>query len=194
MEKYSPETRERLMKNETSIRAVIPAPKGGAIVTLGFPGLAFDVQGDAYIDPERFAATMGAHALETCKMLIILVERDEVPPEAWDLLDQYEKSMGFQLVHLPIQDYQVPDAVFMAKWHELSPQMDRLMQEGGSIALSCHYGAGRSGTIAARMLIERGSTVLEAINTLREKFPESIESEKQIDWLERCEEDLEPAV
>ena len=50
MAKYSPETRERLMKNETSIRAVVPF-SNGHVVTLGFPGLAFDIQGEAFIDP-----------------------------------------------------------------------------------------------------------------------------------------------
>ncbi len=175
------------MKDETSIRAVIPCPDGGTIVTLGFPGLAFDVKGDAIIDPERMAATLSAPALETCKLLVILVEKTEVPEEAWDLLTKATAKTPYRFVHLPIEDYQVPDETFMADWATLAGEIDDHLTAGATIALSCHYGAGRSGTIAASMLIDRGLSMDAAIAEIRSRFADSIESEKQLTWLAEVE-------
>nr|WP_321526741.1 hypothetical protein [uncultured Cohaesibacter sp.] len=184
MAKYSPETRERLMKNETSIRAVVPF-SNGHVVTLGFPGLAFDIQGEAFIDPERFHATMDAPDLEPCQILIVLVETDEVPEEGWALLKDKAADKSFRLELMPIEDYQVPDQSFMARWAVISTNIDACLAEGGTVALSCHYGAGRSGTMAARLLMDRGYSMQQAVDALRSRFPESIESKKQIEWLEQ---------
>ncbi|MEO9774524.1 hypothetical protein [Roseibium sp.] len=185
MEKYPSKTRARLMEDTTSIRTVIACPGGGHIVTLGFPGLAFDIQGDAYIDPERLEATVSAPALSDCSIFVVLVERDEVPPEAWQLLQGAAEARSIRLVHLPIPDYQVPDQAFMTAWRNMDGDLTGALTAGGTVALACHYGAGRSGTIAAGMLIERGYPLDRAIAVIRSGFSESIESEMQLEWLRR---------
>ncbi|TYC64651.1 hypothetical protein FMN63_19430 [Stappia sp. BW2] len=183
MEKYPPDLRARLMEDDTSIRTVIACPGGGHIATLGFPGLAFDVQGNAYVDSERMAATLSSPALAACGLLIVLVEFGEVPEEAWGLLTQTAAARSIRIAHLPIKDYEAPDGAFMDHWTKIDPEIRALLTSGGTVALSCHYGAGRSGTVAASMLIERGLSPAEAIKTVRAGFADSIESEKQLLWL-----------
>lgn len=183
MEKYSAQMRSRLMEDETSIRAVMPCPGGGHIVTLGFPGLSFDIRGDAFIDPERLNATLSAAALDTCRLLIVLVEKQEVAEDAWPLLQAAVEKRSGRMVHLPIKDYEAPDTGFITAWEQLSEEINDILADGATVAISCHYGAGRSGTVAASMLIERGKSLQEAIDILRSEFEESIESEKQLTWL-----------
>ncbi|PRD40776.1 hypothetical protein C5748_25170 [Phyllobacterium phragmitis] len=77
--KYSPEQRARLMELETSIRSEIVALNGGRIVTMGFPGLAFGVTGEMYIDPERMRSTLSHPSLKQCSLLVVLVELEELP-------------------------------------------------------------------------------------------------------------------
>ena len=99
---------------------------------------------------------MDAPDLEPCQILIVLVETDEVPEEGWALLKDKAADKSFRLELMPIEDYQVPDQSFMARWAVISTNIDACLAEGGTVALSCHYGAGRSGTMAARLLMDRG--------------------------------------
>jgi len=184
-EKYPPDLRDRLMEIETSVRSDIPCPGGGRIVTLGFPGLAFDVQGNTYIDKERMDATLADRSLEPCRLLTVLLEEEEVPDEAWRFLSEAASRKSIRIEHLPIKDYEAPDAAFQEKWRSLEPDIRALLAAGGTVALSCHYGAGRSGTIAASLLMDHGFDAAAAIETVRGYFPESIESERQLDWLKR---------
>ncbi|TYC60977.1 hypothetical protein FMN50_06980 [Rhodobacterales bacterium] len=182
-QKYPSELRARLMEQETSVRTDIAYPGGGRIVTLGFPGLAFDIAGTSVIEPERMQATLQDPALQACGLLVVLVERAEVPENAWSLLGEAASEQAIRVVHLPIRDYQAPDAEFEAGWQSLRTEIGELLASGGALALSCHYGAGRSGTMAASLLMDSGMTADEAVATVRRHFSESIESEEQLTWL-----------
>ena len=54
---------------------------------------------------------------------------------------------------------------------------------GETVALSCQYGAGRSGVIAAWLLIGCGLAAADAIALVRAHFPEAIENRLQERWL-----------
>jgi len=183
MEKYSSELRAQLMDRETSIRTEIRCPGGGKVITLGFPGLAFDVRGETYIDTDRMRATLTHSSLSACKMLIVLVEREEVPEESWPLLSAITNEQSLRLVHLPIKDYEAPDSIFLKHWSSMAQEIAQALDADGAIALSCHYGAGRSGTMAAAMLMDRGLTATAAVEVVRAEFADSIESAKQMEWL-----------
>ena len=184
-EKYSESTRDRMMGQKTSIRTSLETPQGGTIVTMGFPGLAFRPDGEVYIDPARMRATLSHKALAKCTVLIVLVELSELPEGAFEMLAETCAEFGIVPHSFPIRDYQVPDAAFEAEWIKVAPSIDKLLQDGGTLGLSCHYGAGRSGMMAAGLLIERGASLGEAILTVREQFPDSIESEAQLAWLRK---------
>ena len=156
---------------------------GGRIVTMGFPGLEPDVSGGAYIDPERRSETLDHPALARCAVLIALVEEGDVPEGALEGLGEALARRDIVLEHAPIADYAAPSGAFEAQWSAKAPGFQALLDAGRTIGICCHYGAGRSGTIAARLLIERGLTSAEAIARVREAFPESIESKAQLDWL-----------
>ena len=182
--KYSPDLRDHLMQLETSIRTQIATPSGGRVVTLGFPGLAFGVDGEAWIDPERMQATLGHGVLRGCDLLVVLVEPEELPDDGMDLLREAAEARGMQVLHLPIADYQAPGAQFETGWAAARARIEAILAGGGTLALSCHYGAGRSGMIAAGILMDQGMAVADAIGTLRAQFPDSIESDTQLNWLE----------
>lgn len=167
----------------TSIRAVIDCPHGGRIVTMGFPGLTKAVDGAAYIDPDASAATLADPSLAGFPVLIALIEEQEAPEDALGALDRVLSARGAALKHLPIIDYAAPSPAFEARWVDEGPRCQQLLDDGRTIGVTCHYGAGRSGTIAARLLIDRGLRPEDAIKTVRAAFAESIESPAQHDWL-----------
>lgn len=169
---------------ENSIRAVIDCPRGGRIVTMGFPGVAIDVSGASYMDPAHLHATLSDERLADCALVLALPEATDLPKGALAILKLELRLRGVEMAHLPIVDYGAPSAAFEDQWRGYAAGLQAHLDAGRTIGVTCHYGAGRSGTIAARLLIERGLAPANAIAEVRAAFPEAIESDAQQAWLE----------
>lgn len=98
--------------------------------------------------------------------------------------------------HAPILDFAVPDAAFERRWQPLGSAMRDALAKGHGVALHCRGGLGRSGTIAARLLIELGLDAGEAIARVRKSRPGAIETRAQEAYLRdlgrRPRERIEP--
>lgn len=109
--------------------------------------------------------------------LLSLVEAKELP----DGLDGFAtavRAAGLEWTHLPIPDYGVPDATFMGGWRRLD--LARRLRTGESWAIHCRAGLGRTGTIAALLLVENGASAADAIAHIRlEHNPAAVETEAQ---------------
>lgn len=175
----TPETDDR----DSSVRAICPHPRGGQVITMGFPGLETDLRGQALISPERMEVTLDHAVSAGMALLLILPQPDELPTDAMSLLRGALRARGLRGVRLPILDYSIPGASFLRAWHRLSPAFAAIFASGGSVGMCCHHGAGRSGLVAAMHLIEEGLTPIEAVTQLRRQFPESVENDLQSAWL-----------
>ena len=85
--------------------------------------------------------------------------------------------------HLPIYDFDAPDAHFMKKWETTKVLLKNELVEGKNIILHCRGGKGRAGTAAAILLIEFGEEKMNAINIVRNKRKGAIESKNQEDFI-----------
>lgn len=113
--------------------------------------------------------------------LLSLVETKELPG-GLDGFAAAVRAAGLEWVHLPIPDYGVPDAGFMAGWRELD--LARRLREGESWAIHCRAGLGRTGTVAALLLVENGASAADAIAHIRhEHDAAAVETEAQADFL-----------
>ena len=78
------------------------------------------------------------------------------------------KGSGIRYFCLPIEDVNVPDATFEKSWKTAGAQLREELLRGGKILIHCKGGLGRSGMIAARLLVELGATTPEeAIRRVR---------------------------
>lgn len=170
---------------ESSLRAVISCPGGGTCVMSGFPGLQTSIDGEAYTDPHNLKATMADISNANVNLLVILAEADELPDDAFPALKEEAARIDLPLAFLSIPDFQAPDDAMLAAWEKLTKECDDLPNSGGSVGFSCQYGAGRSGTMVAYVLMKLGMDKDIAIKTIRDQFPEAIESEKQLIFLEK---------
>lgn len=71
-------------------------------------------------------------------------------------LDELCARLGLQWFHFPIEDERAPGADFAAAWEEQRLAVHRLLDEGRKIAIHCKGGSGRTGLMAAQILLERG--------------------------------------
>ncbi|MEH6590960.1 MAG: cyclin-dependent kinase inhibitor 3 family protein [Halioglobus sp.] len=93
--------------------------------------------------------------------------------------------VGIDYIRLPIPDYGVPDRAWHQQWQLQGPQLRDRLRAGESIVLHCKGGLGRTGMVAARILVELGCTPQEAILAVREAREGAIETAGQETYVRR---------
>ncbi len=88
-------------------------------------------------------------------------------------------ARGLEWHHLPIVDGSVPDEHFENLWIDSGMRLRKLLTQGQNIVIHCLGGLGRTGMIAARLLVELGLEPEIAIRRVRAARPGSIERDAQ---------------
>jgi protein-tyrosine phosphatase len=99
--------------------------------------------------------------------MVTLLEDHEFELLGVTSLREEVEALGMRWWHLPIRDMATPDAGFEIRWRRTGQELRSLLGDGHSIALHCRGGMGRTGTIAARLLVELGSAPALAIERVR---------------------------
>ena len=118
--------------------------------------------------------------------LVTLIEDQEFAPLGLTSLPEKVAALGMHWWHLPIRNMDTPNENFEVRWRETGKQLRELLNEGASIAVHCHGGLGRTGTIAARLLVELGTPPTLAIERIRAARPGSIETSAQEQFIHHC--------
>lgn len=100
-------------------------------------------------------------------------------------LGEKAEAVGLDWYHLPVTDVSVPGPDFDALWVYAGHRLRGALSRGESILIHCKGGLGRTGTIAARLLIELGDQPAEAIAKAREARPGAVETHEQERYLRK---------
>lgn len=87
--------------------------------------------------------------------------------------------------HFPIRDFDIPTGENSAAWTGLETILVERLKAGGEILIHCRAGFGRSGMIAARLLMACGCSADDAVATIRTARPGTIETPEQLAWATR---------
>jgi ADP-ribosyl-[dinitrogen reductase] hydrolase len=115
--------------------------------------------------------------------LVTLMEADElrlvgIDP---DRLRREISRRGLTWLHAPIRNLDVPGVPWEMLWNELGQGLSAELARGGRFAMHCYAGLGRTGTVAARLLVDTGIEPDDAIALVRRVRPGSIET-----WQQEC--------
>jgi len=99
-----------------------------------------------------------------------------------DLGAEVERA-GMRWLHLPIVDLEAPGDAFLQLWESSGPCLHGILSRGGRVLLHCRGGLGRTGTLAAQLLIEAGARSEDAIREVRRARPGAIETAAQERYL-----------
>lgn len=95
-----------------------------------------------------------------------------------DFVDE-ASTRRFHWLHAPIPDMETPGDAFQAAWRIAAPLIADTLDGGGKVAVHCAAGLGRTGTLVAKMLVDRGLDVDAAIARVRNARPGTIETLRQ---------------
>lgn len=112
--------------------------------------------------------------------VVTLVTAEELALLGVAAMGREVTARGMAWIHLPIADMTVPDAAFERAWRDAAgPRLHGLLAAGRDIVLHCRAGLGRTGMIAARLLVETGTPPDAAIRAIRTARPGTIETPAQ---------------
>jgi protein-tyrosine phosphatase len=93
------------------------------------------------------------------------------------------KNAGFDWFQMPVPDDDVPGQPFETVWQHSEPRIQRHLASGSSVAVHCKGGSGRTGLIAARLMLAQGVSADEAIARIRELRPKAFSLAAQQDYI-----------
>ncbi|MCD8503710.1 MAG: dual specificity protein phosphatase family protein [Burkholderiaceae bacterium] len=153
--------------NDTGSFTLLPINGGGGLIVSSNPA---SLPGQAVADVVSQYFAQGATAV------LSLTTQEELLALKLSELPSICKSQGMQWWHAPIEDMGEPDDEFEQWWRAHHGAIHGLLNNGQVLVLHCWSGYGRSGTVAARILIERGMTPEEALTFVREHRPGTVET------------------
>ncbi len=155
----------------------LPAP-GGAIGMCSCPGRGTFFQGfGGARSLEQDLASIAAWGAEA---VVTLLPEYELESAGVGAMGEAVEARGIDWHHLPISDISTPGAEFEAAWNYSGLRLRRTLAQGGRIVVHCMAGMGRTGTIAARLLVESGWSSADAIRAVRSVRPGTIETPGQL--------------
>jgi protein-tyrosine phosphatase len=124
-------------------------------------------------------ADLKAIASWDASALACLMETHEFEVVEVSGLAESVRAAGIAWYHLPIPDVQVPRPDFERDWQVAGEELKARLNSGEKIVLHCRGGLGRTGMIAARLLIEFGAAPDTAIDLIRAARKGAIETPPQ---------------
>lgn len=118
-----------------------------------------------------------------CALVTLMEAHELVRYQVADLPSRL--PAGLTHFHLPIPDGGIPDPAWERAWTSAGARIRELLGAGGKVVIHCLGGLGRTGTLAARLLVEFGMDPEAAIQAVRAARPGAIETDAQEAYVRR---------
>ena len=145
----------------------LPYHLPGRIFRSPMPFSVYDPQGDSLLQFKR----------EKGSLIVLLAEEAECIERTGQNLKSLYYREGFQVIHLPIPDFDVPSKEGL---EEAVMKTVKHAQAGQNIVIHCHAGLGRTGMFVAYLAKKvLGLSGDEAIRWTRKYIPHALETDVQ---------------
>lgn len=118
--------------------------------------------------------------------VLCLVEPHELVLNRVEALPMAVQEAGIWWKHLPIVDMGIPNQGFEDVWAIEGERIRHALRIGERVIIHCYAGLGRTGMMAARILVEFGVEPEKAIRMVREENRRRIQTRTQADFVRIC--------
>jgi protein-tyrosine phosphatase len=116
-------------------------------------------------------------------VVVSLLESNEAAGLGLAREGEVAKSNGVHFISFPIPDRGVPSSMGDALPHLSTIAVE--LENGKTVAVHCRQGVGRSGLIAAALLVTSGMSAAKAIETVSAARGQTVpETPAQVEWIE----------
>jgi len=118
------------------------------------------------------------------QMVISLASMDEIRAKAPDYAKAIATgAMPFERISFPIKDFSVPKD--KESYLQFVRKVAKYVKAGESILIHCGAGKGRTGTVAASVLLALGFNKSDALERIQSagSYPETTDQAALIDWI-----------
>jgi protein-tyrosine phosphatase len=122
--------------------------------------------------------------LESVDMVITALSDDEMQAKALPPFQIIADETNIIWHQLPIPDDSTPSAQFQTDWALLEPQVLALLSDKRSVALHCMGGSGRTGLLAAHILVALGWSLAEIVEQVQALRPNAFTHPDQRQYIE----------
>ncbi len=120
--------------------------------------------------------------------IVTALDQQEMAKHGMSNLPDVVEAEGLHWLHAPIEDDQAPDALFLKKWQHLSPVIHATLNKGEKVALHCMGGSGRTGLLAAHILLEKDWPLAEVISKVQALRPGAFTKPVQVAYVNNLAE------
>jgi protein-tyrosine phosphatase len=135
--------------------------------------------------PETLVRDLAAMRAAGATHLVTLLGDGELARLGVPGIGAAAEAAGLVWWQVPIADFGTPDAAWEARWADAAPKLHAALAAGQGVVIHCRMGLGRTGTIAARLLVEAGEAADAAIAQVRAARHGTIETAAQADHVRR---------
>jgi len=117
------------------------------------------------------------------RAVITLMPDDEMVRNDVSALPDACGELGLQWFHFPIEDDALPGEAFKKAWEKDQQGVSDILNKQGTIAIHCKGGSGRTGLMAAIILLERGMPSEEVVKQVKSLRPNALKLAVHTDYL-----------
>lgn len=155
-----------------------PEKFSGALGLVACPGIRIG-QSPSRKTPKILNADLEAIKEWQADGIITLVEDYELTMAKVEAMPVLAQEAGLWWKHLPIIDMHIPEQMFENQWREAGADIRARLSQGERIIIHCYAGLGRTGLLAAKLLVEFGIAPAQAVDMVREIDPRRIQNKMQ---------------
>ena len=158
---------------QTHPHDTLPLAEGGKLIFTPCPGTK-GVSLEESISQLRQA---GARAV------ISLTPHTEMARLEVEDLPQACNKQGLDWFHLPVEDDSAPAAEFALGWAREREKILAILDQDGALAIHCKGGSGRTGLMAAIIMLERGIGLEQVISMVQRLRPKALRLQPHVEYL-----------
>lgn len=115
--------------------------------------------------------------------VLTLMTAQELSLNKTDHLQSCCRDQGLSWFHLPVEDEGAPSNAFIVAWKQYRSEIHKRLDNNEGVVIHCKGGSGRTGIVAAQILMERGVPKDEAISNIKVLRPNAFSHTVQLEYI-----------